>query len=391
MAKVHFIDGAGAKHEVDIEASIYREAADNKISVPQLLARKYGTDAEAYGSVFSQMAASAGIFLSEDRENGFGKARIGDVLDGALEPGASVSTRESTPASRILFPAAMLGIIENAIYSDKSADVAIFNDMVAVDETINGPRYEQPIINFQVPEAGRSSPIAQLSEPNVMGTLTTSDKAGRIPTFSIGLAVSKEAQQASTIDFVALSLARQAEEQRAALVDSYISSFLNGDADQGTAALAQVKANTFDPTIAAAGVITHKAAVKWLRSKRRKGGIDYLIGDVDAYLAWVNRTGRPTVQDASDASIERLQTRVQPLNADIPDPKFYIVEAGVIPANTLIGFSSRYAIRRIRNSGADYQAAEALALRKGDALRFDFGEVAHRLFDDAWSVLTLTV
>lgn len=220
MAKVHFIDAAGGRQEVDLDASIYQEAADNKISVPQLLSRRFSTDAETYGSAFEQMAASAGIFMSEDRDNGFGKATIGDVLEGRLDASASVSTRESVPASRILFPAAILSLVEDKLYEDRSSDVVAFNQMVAVDETINSERYEQPVINFSVPEQGRSTPISQLSEPNVMGTLTTSDKAGRIPTFSLGLLVSKEAQRASTIDFVALSLARQAEIEKAAIVDS---------------------------------------------------------------------------------------------------------------------------------------------------------------------------
>lgn len=389
MAKVHFIDAAGGRQEVDLDASVYREAADNKISVPQLLARKYETNSEAYGSAFDQIAASAGLFMSEDRENGFGKATIGDVLEGRLEAGASVSTRESVPASRILFPAAMLSVIEDKLYEDRSSDVVAFNQMVAVDETINSERYEQPIINFSVPEQGRSNPISQLSEPNVMGTLTTSDKSGRIPTFGLGLLVSKEAQRASTIDFVALSLARQAEIERAAIIDGYISAFLNGDQDQGIAALAQKKANTFDATITEAGKLTHKAAVKFLRNNHRKRKVDYLIGNVDAYLAWVNRSGRPTVQDASDATIERMAIMTSPMNSDIPDPKFMIVDS--FPDNTLLALDSRYAIRRIRNSGVEAAASEEFVLRRGTALRFDFGEVAHRLFDDAWDVLSLTV
>ena len=130
---------------------------------------------------------------------------------------------------------------------------------------------------------------------------------------------------------------------------------------------------------------------KFLRNNHRKRKIDYLIGDVDAYLAWVNRTGRPTVQDANDATIERMSIITSPMNADIPDPKFLIVEAGVVPANTLLGLDSRYAIRRIRNSGVEASASQEFVLRRGTALRFDFGEVAHRLFDDAWDVLSLTV
>ena len=69
----------------------------------------------------------------------------------------------------------------------------------------------------------------------------------------------------------------------------------------------------------------------------------------------------------------------------------FIVEDGVIPANTIMGLDSRYAIQRIKNSEAEYTAVEDFVMRKSTALRFDFGEIAYRLFDDAFDVLSLTL
>ena len=60
------------------------------------------------------------------------------------------------------------------------------------------------------------------------------------------------------------------------------------------------------------------------------------------------------------------------------------------PANTLMGLDSRYAIHRIRNSAAAYSAVEEFVLRRAKALRFDFSEIAYRMFDDAFDVLSLT-
>lgn len=384
MSKIVLLDHTGAQQEATLDASIYAEAAAAKVSVPQLLARKYPTDSQKFGSTFHQLMASTGFAFGEDKEHGFKKATLADVLGDA-----TTATRDSIPTSRILFPAAILELINDKLYEDKSADVAAFESMIAIDETLNGPRYEQPIINFDKPLEGRMMPQSQLSEPTVMGTLTVSEKAGRLPTFSLGLTVSDEALQASTIDFVGLSLAKQAEEQKALLAEAYIMAFLNGDVDMGQGALSKVKANTFDSALSVSGTLSHRAAIKWLRTHRRKRNIDFLMGNTDAYLAWVGRSGRPTVNNVFVDNDELMAKATVAINGEIAEPKFYINDA--LPANTIIGLDSRYAIRRIRNSAAEYQAAEAMVMRRGQALRWDMSEICHRLFDDAWSVLDLTV
>jgi hypothetical protein len=223
-----------------------------------------------------------------------------------------------------------------------------------------------------------------------MLTLTASETSRTLPTFSLGLVVSEQALQASTLDFVALSVARQGEVERAALVDSYIQQFLNGDLDMGSAALTQRKANTFDASIAAAGVLSHKAWVKWQRSNSRKRQIDWIICDTDTYLSIENRLGKPT-QHTDDPTSPRLDALLSLSNARVGAPNVYLVDDGVIPTNTIIGLDSRYAIRRIVSTSADYNAAEELVMRRGSQMRFDWGEVAYRMYDDAFDVLSLTV
>jgi hypothetical protein len=67
------------------------------------------------------------------------------------------------------------------------------------------------------------------------------------------------------------------------------------------------------------------------------------------------------------------------------------VADGVIAANTIVGLDSRYAIRRVINAQAAYSAIEQYLLRRATAFRVDYGEYSHRLYDDAFSVMTLTV
>lgn len=382
---ISFYDKHGKPQEVTLDASIYREAHDANCTVPQLLERKYETDASKYGSVIEQLAASAGLVLAGDNSFGLRPPRLSDVFEGKME--ASVITRDAQPASRILFPAVFLQWVENSLLKDLTTQPAIFESMIALTDTVAGARYEQPQVDFTRPSQARSQGVAQNSLPNTMMLVTASDIARKIPTFSLGVEISNEALKATTLDFLTLSMGRQVAVERDARVEGYLSAMVSGDVDHGMAALGAETSTSFD-TNATGGVLTQKAWVKWLFNNFRKRQISHVICDIDTALKIENRTGKPVVT-ADDPNSPRIDATFQLLNYKLSQVKMFIVSAGVVPANTVIGIDSRYAIRRVRNSEADYQAAEQFVLRKSQALRFDFGEVVYRFFDEAWDQLTI--
>jgi len=51
---------------------------------------------------------------------------------------------------------------------------------------------------------------------------------------------------------------------------------------------------------------------------------------------------------------------------------------------------SRYAIRRVINVSASYQAIEQYVMRRATSFRVDYGFIMHKLFSDAWQAMTLT-
>ncbi len=387
---ISIIDAAGARQEIDLDVSIYKEAADKRLSVPQLLSAKYPTDANTYGSTFEQVMAASGLFLKGDRKSGIIKATLGEILEPQGGIGAGVVTRDATPMSRLIFPAVVEQAMENKLREDTDSDVAIFNSMVALSDDIDGDQYQQPLLDFAVPEAARSQPISQLSEPATMMTLKVSEVSRTIPSFALGMVVSEKAFKAATIDFVALSLARQAEIEQAKLIDSYLNSMIAGDVDFGMTALPSVKANTFDSSIVANGAITHRAWIKWLRRNSRVRKIDWVICDVDTYLAIEGRAGKPTV-NSDDPNSPRIDALLNAKNVRIGNVNVFLVESGVLPANAIIGLDSRYAIRKVRNLNANYRAQEQLVMRRGEALRWDWSEMCYRMFDQGWDYLSLTI
>ncbi|MNY70075.1 hypothetical protein D3C86_2081330 [compost metagenome] len=55
----------------------------------------------------------------------------------------------------------------------------------------------------------------------------------------------------------------------------------------------------------------------------------------------------------------------------------------------MVGLDPRYAVQRFVNISAAYDAIEKYVMRKATGLRVDYGEMATRLYDEAWSVVSL--
>lgn len=383
----------GERQQLTIDASIYTQASNAGLSVEALINQTHPTRA-GEPSAYRQICASEGIYLRGDREFGVRPATMDAILNGPrLEAGSIV--RDANPASRILFPSVVLSVLEDQLVPDRSATVNAFDTMVAVDDTINGETFERPILNFSRPEAARSKAIAQLSEPTSMLTITASDKIQKIAGTSIGLEIADQAIRATSLDLVTLAMTRQGVVELAEKVDGYLMSFLNGDIDLGTGSLASLAgkvrtATSFDAAIGnTAGALTQEAWVKFLFNNSKRRTITHIITNIDGAMAIENRTGRPVITSDNGTS-KRIDTLENVINPMWPDQvKVFITTDPNWPAHTLLGFDQRWAIHRVTSTSLAYQAAEAYAMRRSTKFRVDVGQIAYRLFEDAWDVLTL--
>jgi hypothetical protein len=287
--------------------------------------------------------------------------------------------------------------VEDRLIANLTMTANAFETMIAIDDSVAGDRYEQPQINMTRPSAARSQGIAQLAMPASMMTLTVSDRPGNIPTFALGLEVSDQALRASTLDFVSLSIARQIAVQRNERAQNYMLALLNGDQDNvgggnesSLATLGKVTtSNSLDST-ATGGVLTQKAWVKYMTLRSQLRTITHIVTDVDGALAVENRTGRPNTSTDNPMS-PRINTLFDVINPLWPmSVKMFLTVDPSWPANTIMGFDSAYAIRRIRNLNAEYSAIEAYVMKRSQSMRFDFGETVIRMFSDAFDVLTIS-
>lgn len=393
MAKeLVYIDAQGDKQAVDLSLSMYRDAAEKGMSLSQHLASIYPTNSEKHGSAFQQLMEQTGILVRGDKEFGIRPSNIDSVLN--PKEAATAITKDGIPASRILFPAVFLEVIEDKLHTDYTINPSGFNQMVAVDDSINGDRFERPVLNFSAPEAARGQAVAQLAMPNVMLSITASDKAMRIPSWGIGLEISEQAMKSTTIDLVGLAVARQAAVEANERANTYILSLLNGDVDVGTVALSSiagkvVTTTSLDSTLTT-GQISQKAWLTWLSNRSQKRVISHIVTDLATAMKIENRIGKPVIVGDNPTS-PRMDTLFNVINPQWPsNVKIFLTNDPNWPANTIMGLDQRYGVHRVTSLTAQYSAVEQFVLKRSTAMRVDKGELVYRLFDEAFEVLTLT-
>lgn len=387
-------NGMGQPVAVDVDVMDYKAAADNGMSLSQFLNAKVTDYDASRGTPFEQMMASAGMFIRPSDTTGIKSPTMKQVMDGGLSMNVGAIVRpdgsDGTPSGRLLFPEIILQIIESELTEDRSDFVNGYNQMVGQTISVTSPKVEQPILDTTGPRGAdqASQPIAQLAEPAVMVSVTVSDTTRRIPTKSIGLTISDEALQATTLDLVGLAMTHQAREERIRIIESNIANMVNGDTDLGESALTGVNADTFDATIAADGVLTQKAWIKYLRAEYQKRTITHIMCDVDTALAIEGRSGKPTIND-DDPKSPRIDTLFSVENLGLTAPRILLLDTAILGANAIVGLDSRFAIRRVINVNAAYSAIEQYVMRRATGFRVDYGEISHKLFTDAWSRMDL--
>lgn len=391
-------DGKG-QDQIELSGmALYREAMDKKTSVRKLMNRKYPTIAGGPDS-FQQACYSAGLRFSDNDSTGIPAANLQEIFDpGVYDATGSYTNAPAVPDSRILFPAALLEVIEDSLQSTEDLATGAFEQLIGYRKTVNTPRFEQPVISYagaQGPEESAFQRIAQLARPPIMLSIKASDVSRTIPTTSIGMEISREALQATTLDFVAMTMTRFLKKANYAEWITQMGLLLSGDPDAkvtpmsaANTALVVVKASVYDPLIIADGVLSQKAWLAFLYANSMDMQKTHMICDFNAALAVENRLNRPT--NVMNNSIDRLDV---PFRISYPvfqsSVDMIVMPVGTFTANTIMAIDKSQAIAKITSSAADYAATEDLILRKGLAIRQDRGWTCYRLYDDAFRVLSL--
>jgi len=392
MPKLNIEDYTGKRADVDVSLADYQAAGDANVSLSQYYTTRFPTK-EGEATAFEQMCVQSGIRVRADKKTGIPATSMKEILDDRPNKYAGVITRpdgsdRGGTAGRLLYPEVMLQLIQANLHENKEDYLAPWESAIALKTTVSSPRVDQPTIDVTAPEDSKAQPIGQLAEPAVMVSITLGERAYTIPTKSIGLQIADQALEAATIDLVGLTLAAQARGERIRRIEEDMGNIINGDGDYGINAVDFVDASTFDPGIP--GVpMTQRAWVKWLRANYLKMNITHILADIDSVLDIEGRTGRPTVFNDTSDQANLLDAKYTVENMGLPTPKVLLLPTSIIGANSVVGFDAQYALQEITNVSASYQAIEQFVLRRATAMRFDYGSALFKLFDEAFTGVTI--
>jgi len=394
MPKLNFTDHTGKLAEADVALEDYQAAGDNNVSLSQYYAKKFPT-VQGQATAFEQFCAASGIRVRADKDTGVPATSMKEILQGGADKYAGTIVRpdgsdRGGTAGRLLYPEVMLQLIQANLNESKEDYLSPWESAIALRTTVSSPRVDQPTIDVSAPEDSAAQVIGQLAEPAVMVSITLGERAYTIPTKSIGLQIADQALEATTIDLVGLTLASQARGERIRRIEEDMSNIINGDTDFGINPVSFALASSFtSETIDATTPITQRVWVKWLRENYQKMTITHVLTDIDSVLDVEARAGRPTVFNDTSSQSNLMDANYTVENMGLPTPKVLLLPTAIIGANSLVGFDSQYGLHEITNVTASYQAIEQFVLRRATAMRFDFGVALFKLYDEAFTGLTI--
>ena len=390
--------------EGEISLQDYETAANLGVRTSQVINAKYPDADRQLGSAWEQGKKSVGIYEKGDKDLGIHSPTVRDIMNGeCMRQGGllqmsggvivapSVPVGNSTPASRLFLPEVMLEMVEENLQADYGPEMTLFERLIADNLSIAGPIYTQPVINTEEPGLHDARPIAQNSLPRNLVSITASQSSRTVPVEAFGLQIADQATQLASIQLVSIILRKQMEGARLRMLWRDLAALVAGNVDAGETALTPVGVDTFDSS-AGSGKLTQKAMLKILYQPDRIHQYDAVLCTMDDYMAIQNREGRPlmfdpnTTGNVGNAGTYGLDVTISsPANfAQLGVPLVFIVPDGLWAANQMLFLDTRYALRRVTNALASYAASEQLVLQRSSFLRFDIGQIIHRLYSDAF-------
>jgi hypothetical protein len=361
---------------------------------------------EKYGTPFEQASMHSGLVTSPDARNGFSPPTLAQLKGGQFGINANGFTRVEqagaiiapdgsdalTVGGRMLFPMTVLQWVTSSLLLNPKGYDAAIDKLVAGTISVNGALYATPLVNFDAFVGSRAGAIAQLTEPDLIATITTSETSKRIKTQAYGLTISDQALAATTLDLVGLALGQFGVYERHNRLQDDLTTCVNGSAEYGNSALSSKTAQSYDAGITTAGTISHLAYLSIMHEDWMSVSYDTLLGGFKEYYAIERRSNRPTA--IGDPGSGRIDISMDPHLMGMPDRiEYFETTPDLFGANTLVAIDSSIALRRVIDANAAYSAVERFVLQRGTTLIWHFGERLEPIFHDGrgWKKITLTV
>lgn len=385
---------------------LYRQAAKAGMSLSRFLERedpsaryKDGTDAftrlvreakivtrsDAYGSFF---ADEFGAFDKNDETRAlvpeWAARQWRRVAYGAPRPqaqGRAVFLSDDTALNSGLRPY----FEEPEVLSNPQVEPAIpLNELVATTRPVTGDAYRATYLTYSAAQARLVRVSEAADMPRVK--LTTSERTVRLYKYGRVLEMSYEALRRIRIDEVALYIAMLAVQAEVDKVAAVLDVIVNGDGNSGTAAT-NYNLTTLD-SAATPGQLSLKG---WLAFKMKFTN-PYMITTaltqeavaLQMQLLNVGSANVPLVMVQGMSGFGSFT----PINRQLRD-QVALGYTSDAPANTIVGFDRRFAVRRLVEVGSSIQEIERWVTRQVEGLAISEVEGYSVLDPNASKTLTV--
>lgn len=387
-----FMAADGTRCTFEAGPQLYSQAAKTGISPRQLInrmaadaARDHGGVATKHGDAYTQAVLDSGLVANHklgEKAMTFGQLMSADLnVNSTRAP----SGDDTTTAAQVLYPMTILeALVQNPTVKDNGF-LGNVSKLFADTQNVTTGRVDQPIIRMKSSEDAPSHQTAQLAAPATMMEITLGDRQYRIPSEGIGMMVSQEALEATTLDLMTIAITRQAMGQRIRMAKQQLNGIINGDADLNQKPLKVRKFSEFDPS--ANGKFTKLGWLKMLRENRYEYTRTRGLLTLDTAVAMDNEL---TASYKLGPDAHTIQAPFSGIDLDCPNPTFMDLDDDILgSSNRIVLLDPTAAMRRVINISAEYQGIEDFIMRKAKGFRADHGEIALRLFDEAILVVDL--
>jgi len=373
-------------NEVELDKSMYAEAAANKMTFSQLLERvnpsKPGETLDAY----ERQLKRYGIVTKSQPEKGIYASTVEQFLKAAERYENNQPLQTGVPPSSILFPEFISRVARTSLLANQDYDV---NNLLASTRVINGTTFKELWIDM-TPGQGAEQPDDTKYEMGRVGEfgtfprvqITWSETAKSVYKRGVQIDMSYEFQREATMDILSIVISRIMLSQSHSLFKKALDIAFNG--------APVVETSSLDSS-STGGKLTYEAWLKWTASFGVYGPDTYYMSlDTAVKVIMMEKPDIDPV--ALMASLNRgpVSQSIQVARGLWKNVTIFPMTDGSLPDDYILTFDKEYTLERIIQAGTDIQESERIITQQFESVVISIADEISLIFDDSRFVLHIS-
>jgi len=371
--------------DVVLDKSMYKDAADNRMTVSQYLERVNPSKDGELLDAFERQLKRFGIVTKSQPEKGIYASTVEQFLKASETYANNQPLQTGVPASTILFPEFISRVARMALLSNQDYDV---NNLLSTTRVINSSTYKELWIDttpgqqdqpdYTKYEMGRVGEFGTF--PRV--SITWEESAKTVYKRGVQIDMSYEFQREASMDILSIVISRIMLSQSQSLFHKALDKAYNG--------ASVVESDSLDAA-ATGNVITYEAWLKWTASFGVYSPSTYYMS-LDTALK-VIMMEKPDIDPvAMMAALKQgpVGQEIQIARGLWKNVTIFPLLDGEIPDDYILTFDKEYCLERVIQAGTDIQESERIITQQFDSVVISIADEISIIFSDSRFVLHLS-